>query len=148
MALFFRLVMNSNGIKKKSLLNYHIQYRVSVLFLISIPLVSIPYLLSPLAYSQEFKTGEANLSSPTGIAVNSSSGNVYVYVADTANNRIQVFTANGTYITKWGKYGGPSGNGTFNQPTGIAVDPLSGNVYVADTANNRIQVFSNSTIRQ
>ena len=41
-----------------------------------------------------------NHKSPEGIAVDSSSGNVYV--ADTENNRIQVFSSNGTFITKWG----------------------------------------------
>jgi glucose/arabinose dehydrogenase len=87
--------------------------------------------------------GEANgtLKSPQGIAVDSSSGNVYV--ADTDNNRIQVFSSNGTFITKFGRYAYGAGNGTFNHPTGIAVDQ-AGNVYVADTANNRIQVFSSN----
>ena len=58
------------------------------------------------------------LKSPEGIAVDSSSGNVYV--ADTANNRIQVFSSNGTFISKWGEYGSP--NGTLKSPEGIAVD--------------------------
>ena len=64
-----------------------------------------------------------------------------MYVADTANNRIQVFSSNGTFISKWGKYG--AGDGSFKSPEGIAVDQ-EGNVYVADTANNRIQVFSSN----
>jgi aldose sugar dehydrogenase len=87
--------------------------------------------------------GEANgtLKSPQGIAVDSLSGNVYV--ADTDNSRIQVFSSNGTFITKFGRYAYGAGNGTFNHPTGIAVDQ-AGNVYVADTANNRIQVFSSN----
>jgi DNA-binding beta-propeller fold protein YncE len=70
--------------------------------------------------------------------VDSSSGNVYV--TDTANNRIQVFSSNGTFITTWGKFGLVDGN--FAYPRGTAVDSSSGNVYVTDTANNRIQVFS------
>ena len=78
------------------------------------------------------------LTSPEGIAVDQE-GNVYV--ADTANSRIQVFSSNGTFISKWGRYG--VGNGTFNSPAGIAVDQ-EGNVYVADTANSRIQVFSSN----
>jgi tripartite motif-containing protein 71 len=77
------------------------------------------------------------LSSPQGIAVDSSSGNVYV--VDTANNRIKKFSSNGTFITEWGRYG--TGNGSLNSPRGIALDQ-AGNVYVADTGNNRIQVFS------
>ena len=42
------------------------------------------------------------LKSPEGIAVDHV-GNVYV--ADTGNNRIQVFSSNGTFISKWGEYG-------------------------------------------
>ncbi len=142
--------MNSNAIKEESLLNYHIQYRrVSILFLISITLVFSPAYLLPLAYSQELSyvstedrsgIGETDLSLPAGITVDSSSGNVYV--ADTANNRIQVFSSNGTFISTWGRYG--TANGTFNQPAGITVDSSSGNVYVADTDNHRIQVFSSN----
>ena len=40
---------------------------------------------------------------------------------------------------KWGSTG--SGGGEFNNPVGIAVDPLD-NVYVADQGNSQIQVFS------
>lgn len=43
-----------------------------------------------------------------------------------------------SYVTEWGTLG--SGNGQFNQPTGVAVD-AGGNVYVADMINNRIQKF-------
>jgi DNA-binding beta-propeller fold protein YncE/glucose/arabinose dehydrogenase/plastocyanin len=143
--------VSSNPIKKKFLLNYHIQCRrVPILFLISITLVSSSSLyLLPLAYSQElsfipiFREGggspEAKLKGPEGIAVDQEGK---IYVADTANNRIEVFSSNTTLISKWGEHGAASGS--FNSPTGIAIDPSSGNVYVADTANNRIQVFSSN----
>ncbi len=59
-------------------------------------------------------------------------------MADTDNNRIQKFTADGDYLDPMGQYG--SGNGQFNSPDGVAVDS-QGNVYVADTDNHRIQKF-------
>ncbi len=126
----------------------HLQCRILALFLISITLVFSPSYLLPLAYSQEFAyistwsefgTEETSLSSPEGIAVDSSSGNVYV--ADTVNSRIQIFSSDGTFIAEWGRYG--TGNGSLSSPRGIALDQ-AGNVYVADTRNNRIQIFSSN----
>ncbi|HEY7571066.1 MAG TPA: SMP-30/gluconolactonase/LRE family protein [Nitrososphaeraceae archaeon] len=87
-------------------------------------------------WSCSIKDNEAQFRFPTGIAVDSS-GNVYV--TDSWNNRIQKFTADGKFITKWGSRG--SGDGQFRFPTGIAVDS-SGNVYVADFANDRIEKFT------
>jgi len=72
---------------------------------------------------------------PDGVAVDAS-GNVYV--ADTFNDRIQVFTSGGEYITQWGSHG--TGQGQFDCPSCVAVD-ASGNVYVADLGNCRIQKF-------
>ena len=66
-----------------------------------------------------------------------------VYVADTANHRIQKFTSAGVFISQWGTEGNGSfrrGDGQFDEPGGIAV-ASDGSVYVADTDNNRIQKF-------
>jgi DNA-binding beta-propeller fold protein YncE len=62
-----------------------------------------------------------------------------MFVTDVGDNRVQKFSSNGTFITKWGSYG--DADGQFNAPSGIAVDP-SENVYVLDTYDNRIQKFS------
>jgi DNA-binding beta-propeller fold protein YncE len=62
-----------------------------------------------------------------------------VYVADTANHRIEKFTSNGTFIGKWGVQG--YGDGEFRGPFGVAVAP-DGSVCVADHANSRIQKFT------
>ncbi len=70
-----------------------------------------------------------------GIAVDN---NVYVFVADTYNNRIQKFDSDGNFITKWGSPG--SDDGRFAWPNDVAVDSV-GYVYVADTMNYRIQKF-------
>jgi DNA-binding beta-propeller fold protein YncE/4-amino-4-deoxy-L-arabinose transferase-like glycosyltransferase len=68
-----------------------------------------------------------------------------VYIADTGNNRIEHFGANGALINAWGSFSGPDAGqapaGTFNEPWGIAVGS-DGSVYVADTWNFRIQKFA------
>ena len=67
-------------------------------------------------------------------------------VADTGNNRIQLFTfdaATGaiTFERKFGARGTLAGQ--FNGPQGVAIGPL-GDIHVADTGNHRIQVFSST----
>lgn len=62
-----------------------------------------------------------------------------VYVADTGNKRIQVFTAAGEYVRTIGSSG--SGAGQLNEPVGLAVHS-DGRVFVADTWNRRVQVFN------
>jgi len=59
-------------------------------------------------------------------------------VADYGNDRIQHFTASGTYLGQWGEKG--SADGQFKYAEDVAVSK-DGTVYVADTNNNRIQVF-------
>ncbi|MFL6455223.1 MAG: 6-bladed beta-propeller, partial [Nitrososphaeraceae archaeon] len=85
--------------------------------------------------------GDGQFNNPSGIAADS--GKVY---AIDYNNRIQVFSDNGTFIRKWGT--GGSGPGQFLHPEGITVDTSGNNnnntVYVADSGNNRIQVFSDN----
>lgn len=61
-----------------------------------------------------------------------------VYVADTGNNRVQRFTADGAFLQSFGSPGAAAGQ--FNGPTGIGVGP-DGTVYVADGGNNRVQRF-------
>jgi DNA-binding beta-propeller fold protein YncE len=83
------------------------------------------------------QTGDGQFYGPHGISMDSRGKNVYV--ADTKNNRIQVFDRAGNFITKWGEYG--THDKQFILPSDVAVDPRGKNVYVADTKNNRIQVF-------
>ena len=103
-------------------------------------------LAAPVAHAQSVYSVVATLGDPSsGLTAKpaavafDSLGNVYV--ADTANNRIQEFDANGNYIRKFGFAG--SGVGQLNKPAGIALDK-SNNVYVADTGNNRIEKFSST----
>lgn len=83
-------------------------------------------------------SGDGEFHEPWDVAVDTF-GNVYV--ADTWNDRIQKFSADGIFDTSWGESG--SGEGQLEKPFGIAVDAF-GNVYVSDTMNNRVQKFSST----
>jgi outer membrane protein assembly factor BamB len=52
-----------------------------------------------------------------------------VYVSDSHNHRIQVFTADGTFVRQFGSFG--TGAGQFVLPIDLSVD-ATGNVYVID----------------
>jgi RHS repeat-associated protein len=81
-------------------------------------------------------SGNGQLDNPSGIATDST-GNVWV--ADTANNRVEKFSAAGAFIATYGTLG--SGNLQFKGPTGIAIDS-AGTVWVADTGNDRIEALT------
>jgi DNA-binding beta-propeller fold protein YncE len=58
---------------------------------------------------------------------------------DQGRTRIVKFRPDGQVLTVWGSKG--SGNGQFDDPASVAVDPTANKVYVADPRNKRIQVF-------
>ena len=82
-------------------------------------------------------TTPGDFAKPTGVAVDKD-GNLYV--ADTLNNRIEVFDADGAFIRTWGKNG--DGPGYFARPKGVTIDS-DGHVWVADGMQDRVQVFTN-----
>lgn len=72
-----------------------------------------------------------------------------IYVADSGNNRIVVFSADGTFIREFGSFGvakpAPGAKATWhpgdlNFPIGIDAD-AAGNVYVADFYNDSVSVY-------
>jgi len=73
---------------------------------------------------------------PKGMAVDKEG---YLYIADSWNDRIQKFSADGSFITTWGKLGDEQGE--FNQPYDVAIDD-EGFVYITDSQNERVQKFS------
>ena len=62
-----------------------------------------------------------------------------IYVADTDNERIQKFTSEGVFVSKWGT--GGENDGQFKLPGAVTV-ATDGSVYVTDSHNHRIQKFS------
>lgn len=81
-------------------------------------------------------TTPGDMAKPTGLAVDAD-GNLYV--CDTLNNRIEVFDADGKFISTYGKNG--DGPGYFARPKGITVDS-DGHIWVADGMQDRVQVFN------
>jgi sugar lactone lactonase YvrE len=81
-------------------------------------------------------TSPGDFSRPAGVAVDEE-GNLYV--ADTYNNRVEIFDADGQFISTFGKAG--DGPGYFSRPKGIAIDG-DGHIWVADGMQDRVQVFN------
>jgi DNA-binding beta-propeller fold protein YncE len=61
-----------------------------------------------------------------------------VFVTDTGNKRVQVFTTDGEFLTMFGGFGIEPGQ--MNEPVGLAA-AADGHIYLADTWNRRVQVF-------
>ncbi len=91
-------------------------------------------------YNTNVMAPEGALNEPWGIAVGPDGS---VYVADTWNNRIQKFTAQGEFITMWGQFGAAESRYHFWGPRGVAVDD-QGRVFVTDTGNKRVVIFDSN----
>ena len=78
-------------------------------------------------------TAPGQLNGPAGIDFDMDN---QLYIVDSLNSRIQVFSEDGEFIKCWGQQG--DGEGEFNKPWGITID-TEGYVYVADWGNSRVQ---------
>ncbi len=81
--------------------------------------------------------GDYDFGNPYGIGINPNNGTVYVFDYY-PNHRVMVYDASGNFLFKFGEFG--STNGSFNNPTGIAVN-ATGYVFIANTYNNRVDIF-------
>jgi sugar lactone lactonase YvrE len=80
-------------------------------------------------------TGQGEFAFPTNVAVDTE-GNLYV--ADTLNDRIEIFDGDGKFVSSFGK--NCDAPGCFQRPKGIAVDG-DNHIWVVDTMASRVQVF-------
>lgn len=106
-------------------------------------MLSLFYSPAPAQYEYLHQWGtpgssEAQFNYPWGIAVHPTLDRVYV--PDSGNNRIQVFSKDGSFITSLGEYGDQEMQ--FNYPNGIALSDHFGRVYVSEKSGNRVQIFS------
>lgn len=90
-----------------------------------------------------FGSGDSALKEPQGIALHEG----VVYVADTGNERIQMYGVNGVFLSTLG-LSAPSAAGSekelpykLGEPTDIAVDP-AGRIYVRDADDRAIKIYS------
>src|SRR4051812_31298601 len=80
-----------------------------------------------------FGSGAGQCKQPYGVAVDRSTG--HVYVVDQDHDRVNVFEEDGDFLLSFGSSG--SGTGQFTGPAGIAVDndptsPAFHDIYVVD----------------
>jgi sugar lactone lactonase YvrE len=81
-------------------------------------------------------TTPGDFARPGGLAVDQE-GNLYV--ADSLNNRVEVFDGDGKFISTFGKAG--DGPGYFARPKGVAIDS-DDHIWVVDGMQDRVQVFN------
>ena len=79
--------------------------------------------------------GPGEFNFPTHLAVDDRR---QIYVTDSLNCRIEVFTAEGRYVRSFGSAGDAPGH--FSRPKGVAVD-RAGHVYVVDAVFGNVQIF-------
>jgi sugar lactone lactonase YvrE len=75
------------------------------------------------------------LSKPSNVAVDKDG---LIYVSDTMNNRIEVFDADGNFVSMFGKQG--DAPGTFARPKGLAFDG-DGHLWVVDAFQQNVQIY-------
>jgi len=83
-----------------------------------------------------FLTTPGDFAAPSNVAVDKEGD---VYVTDTLNNRVEIFDADGKFISEFGKHG--DAPGYFARPKGIAVDG-DGHIWVVDALLDLLQVFN------
>ncbi|MDP1854053.1 MAG: NHL repeat-containing protein [Candidatus Omnitrophota bacterium] len=85
------------------------------------------------------KAGELN--APMALIVDSKGEKVYV--ADSSNNRVQVFKINGEFISTIDLSKALSDKDRLVRPIGIAISS-QGNIYISDADNNYIRVYDSA----
>jgi len=103
------------------------------------PIKEKPTLTISTSHAQGSSMGQ--FRSPSAVCVNSKG---FIIVADTGNNRLQIFDPKGKYMAKGGSHG--STRGDFESLLGLAMDD-NDQIYVVDQGNHRVQVMKFDNIK-
>jgi RHS repeat-associated protein len=101
-------------------------------------------------YSMSFGSagsGEGQFKSPSYVAIgDNNEKEEVVYVTDTGNNRVEIFSVAGKFSRAFGSAG--TGEAQFKEPTGIAADHGhegdGDDVWIADSGNKRVKWYLES----
>jgi DNA-binding beta-propeller fold protein YncE len=87
-----------------------------------------------------------HFTQPSAVGIDAATGRLFV--ADSGNQRIQVFDAGSfAYVATLGTTGvAGSDNAHFDAPVSSHVNPVTHQLYVADSGNNRVQIFDAGTL--
>ncbi|MBI5446139.1 MAG: hypothetical protein HY900_33620 [Deltaproteobacteria bacterium] len=85
------------------------------------------------AWDRSSEEGEFRF--PTGVATDRKG---FIYVIDTMNFRVQIFSPEGKFVSAFGELGDAFGQ--FARPRGIAVD-TEGHIYITDAVFHNVQIF-------
>jgi DNA-binding beta-propeller fold protein YncE len=103
-------------------------------------------LIATLGQSDVAGSDGGHFSAPAGVVVDPATNRILV--ADTGNDRVQIFNAASFALVATLGQTGTVGtdNWHFSAPQSVAIDPVSGRILVADTGNARIQLFDAATL--
>lgn len=107
----------------------------TLILIIAVLIAAAPAAFGQTAGAESGNQAALTLKNPAGLAYDHSDN---LYVADTGNNRILIFTPKLTLAASFGEEG--SGDGQFKGPVDVAVDS-KGRIIVADAGNARIEIF-------
>jgi len=79
------------------------------------------------------------------IGVIACDGHGTLYIADRSNDRVEVWTTDGDYVTSFGSTG--TGDGQFEGPFGLALTP-DGSIYVSEELGARVQKLTTKGVYQ
>ena len=89
------------------------------------------------------RSASEQFNHPFDVAVNSLG---WIYVSDSWNHRIQVFSPDGHFVSCFGKYG--HSQGQFEFPRGIAIDSKVSVYHCCVLSNDSIKLNINQSINQ